>query len=365
MGAGGLNFFPAWRSPDYYFFLDDVRKYPDAWLYVVWSRRGPGKTYSFLRSMYENGVKFAYLKRTIKDVAMICSGGKYGIDLSPFSPVNRDAGCRVVPKLIADGIGGFYDADEEGKPAGAPVAYILAMNAIKEIKGFDLSDIDFMCLDEFIPQAGEVVSRDEGEKLLSIYMTASRDRVLRGRQPLKLVLFSNADHISTAITNDLEIVDPMSMLYLTGCTHHYLEDRQIMLHRITDAEIPIRAEEMSGIFKAMSGTAWGRKAFYGEFASQDFSAVGKINLKGYRCLCRIKWKQRDIYLYVSGGSYYAAYTRQAAKQVYDLDKESAQRRLYYDHIIDVRQAHTEDRFRAESYSIYDLFTNYRKIFNIS
>lgn len=360
-----MIFFPEWRSPDYYFFPDDVRKYPDAWLYVVWSRRGPGKTYSFLRSMNQNKIPFAYLKRTIKDVSMICSGDKLGIDLSPFSPVNRDAGSNVKPKLITDGIGGFYNTDDDGKTSGSPVAYILALNAIKEIKGFDLSDIDYMCLDEFIPQPGEIVSRDEGEKLLSIYMTASRDRIKRGRDPLKLVLFSNADRITTPVTNDLEIVDRMADLAASGRTHDYDADRGILLHRITDQEIPIKEQEKTGIYKAMAGTAWGRKSFYGDFASQDFSAVGRISMKGFRVLCRIIWKNKDIFLYVSGGTYYAAYTRQHTENVYDLSKESDQARLYADHVIDVKQAHIADKFRAETYSIYDLFTNYRKIFNVS
>ena len=35
----------------YYHFKKDVLVYPSAGMYVVWSRRGPGKTYSFLRYM--------------------------------------------------------------------------------------------------------------------------------------------------------------------------------------------------------------------------------------------------------------------------------------------------------------------------
>ena len=29
----------------YYHISEDLKKYPNYWLYVVWSRRGPGKTY--------------------------------------------------------------------------------------------------------------------------------------------------------------------------------------------------------------------------------------------------------------------------------------------------------------------------------
>ena len=33
----------------YYHFSKDVADFPDAGTFIVWSRRGPGKTYSFLR----------------------------------------------------------------------------------------------------------------------------------------------------------------------------------------------------------------------------------------------------------------------------------------------------------------------------
>ena len=39
---------------EYYHLLHDFLRFPKAWCYVVWSKRGPGKTYSAL-SYYENG----------------------------------------------------------------------------------------------------------------------------------------------------------------------------------------------------------------------------------------------------------------------------------------------------------------------
>ncbi|MBR3035707.1 MAG: phage DNA encapsidation protein [Lachnospiraceae bacterium] len=360
-----MMYFPDWRSSEYYFFLDDVRRFPDAWCYVVWSRRGPGKTYSFLRSMYENGIKFAYMKRTIKDVAMICSD-KYGMDLSPYVPVNRDTGSNIRPRLIADGIGAFYDQEtEDGKPAGAPFSYVLALNAIKEIKGIGLSDVDYICMDEFIPQPGEVVKRDEGELLLSIYMTVQRDRMKRGRDPLKLVLFSNADQISTPITNELEIVDRMADLNASGRSHDYDEDRQILLHHITNDEIPLKDQELTGVFRAMSKTAWGRKAFFGDFAGNDFSAIGKMSIKGFRPMCAVLYRNKVIYMYRGNGYIYASWTRHNGQRFYDLSKESDQKRFYYEALADVREAHVDGRFRAESYSIYDLMMNFKKIYRIT
>lgn len=360
-----ISFFPSWRDPSYYFFMDDVRKYPDAWLYVVWSRRGPGKTYSFLRSMYEDGIKFAYMKRTLKDVERVCTN-KYDIDLSPFVPINRDTGSTVHPRLLSDGIGGFYkELDEKGEPTGNPIGYVLALNAIKDIKGLELSDADFICLDEFIPQLGERVSRQEGEMLLSIYMTAMRDRIKRGKGPIKLVLFANAENIATPVTSELEIIDSMAELQATGKTHLYDEDRGILLHHITEDEIPIKAEEKSGIFRAMGQTAWGRKAFGGEFASNDFTNIGRQQLKGFRPVCSVFYRNAWIYVYRSSGQWYLSTSRHDAKKKYNLERENDQKAFYFDYVIDIREACIDDKARFQKYTFYDLIINYKKIYKVT
>ena len=59
----------------YYHFKKDLIDYPNAGIYVVWSRRGPGKTYSFLRYCIDNEKFFIYMKRTNEDVELICTGG--------------------------------------------------------------------------------------------------------------------------------------------------------------------------------------------------------------------------------------------------------------------------------------------------
>ena len=32
------------KNKKYYHFEDDLQAYPDAWCFIVWSKRGPGKT---------------------------------------------------------------------------------------------------------------------------------------------------------------------------------------------------------------------------------------------------------------------------------------------------------------------------------
>lgn len=351
----------------YYHFEDDLLEYPEAWCYIVWSPRGSGKTYSGLWYSYETKTKILYMKRTIDDVKLICSDSSE-FDPSPYVPINRDKGTCVHSKELKKGVGAFYDCieDEQGKyvPSGAPVSYIAALNAIKSIKGFDLSICDWILLDEFIPQVGEIVKHGEGEMLLDVYMTVSRDRQKRGLPPLKLVLFANAEDISTPITNTLEVVDLMADLNASGKTHYYDKERGILLHHITRDEYPMQEKEKTGIYAAMKGTAWGAKAFEGTFSNNDFSNVAKVNLKNAKPVYHLHYKQKDYYIYQkTDGSYYMCDSKQNCRESYDLNKENDQKRFLLTRA-ELREACIEGRMRFQKYSMYDLIINYTKIFRL-
>ena len=341
-------------SDGYYHFEDDLNEYPDAWCYTVWSRRGPGKTYSSLWYSYINKIPIVYIKRTIDDVDLICSGNaEMGIDLSPYAPINRDKHTNIQARKILNGIGGFWEF-EDGNPVGLPVANIIALNAIKKIKGFDLSRCDWMILDEFIPQQGEIVKRKEGEMLLDVYMTINRDRQKRSRPPLKLILFANAEEISTPITNSLEIVDNIAEMNAAGISKYYDEERGIFFHHITEEEIPMKEEELHGIFQAMKNTSWGRKAFGGEFSNNDFSNVMKQNIKKCKAMIHIIYKTYDYYIYLNQntGMYYMCEIPHKTIFEYNLNKENGQKLFYYEHVIDLRMACMEDKMKFSKYSMY-------------
>lgn len=349
----------------YYHFSEDLQKYPDAWCYIVWSKRGPGKTYSGLWFAYNN-FPIIYMKRTNEDVELITSGNdKLGFDPSPYKPINRDKGTNIRAKAIKTGIGGFWEYNEDNETCGLPVSYILSLNAVKRFKGFDFSQCEWLLVDEFIPQVGEIVKRGEGEMLLDLYMTIARDRQKRGRPPLKLILFANAEEISTPITNTLEVVDIMADLNASGESYYYDEDRGIMLHHITSEEYPVKEEEKAGIYNAMINTAWGQKAFEGTFTNNDFSNVSKSNLKGYKPQIHLHYKNSDYYIYINdAGNYYMSSSKGECVFSYDLNKENDQKLFYSEHGIDLRRECVENRFKFQKYSMYDLIVNYKKIFRL-
>ena len=354
------------NNKKYYHFEDDLTNYPDAWCYVVWSARGKGKTYSALKYSYEHDIPVIYMKRTIEDINLICSANSYGFDPSPYVPINRDAGYNVKARSIENGIAGFWKFNADNEPEGLPVSYALAMSAVRKFKGFDFSRCDWIIFDEFIPQLGERISRKEGELLLDLYMTISRDRQARGRDPLKLIMFANAEEISTPVTNTLEIVDIMADLNASGQCFYMDQDRKILLHHITEEEFPMLTEEKSGIYEAMINTSWGQKSFEGSFSNNDFSNVQGNSIKGMKPFIHLHYNTHDYYIYLhkDNGSYYMCESKGQCLFSYDLNKENGQKKFWLEHQADLRNACIDEKMKFQKYSMYDLIMNYKKFFNI-
>lgn len=352
----------------YYHFAKDLTEYPEAGCYAVWSRRGPGKTYSFLRYCIDNEIFFIYMKRTNDDVELLCTGSTnpdLKVDTDPFVPLNRDFGWHIKPKLIQKGIAGFYDTDENGKPCGEPLGIVVSMARTYKVKGTDMSRASFLCFDEFIPQSMEIVRRKEGEGFADFVMTAMRDKAKRG-QRLQLVLFANAEEISTPLTNAFELVDDMAQLAFSKKSHYYNKDRRILLHHITQAEIPLTKEELqSDMFVLMKGTAWAQKAFFGDFANNDFSNVKKVSIKNMSCIHKIRYKNKDIYIYRrDDGLHYATYSKGPFQYEWDLSRENHQKLFWIEACQELRVECIEDHMKFEKYSMYDLIMNYKKIFEV-
>lgn len=352
---------------EYYHLLADLILYPLAWCYLIWSKRGPGKTYSALWLCYYSNIKFIYMKRTNQDVDLILKDvEKLDFDASPYKALKRDKNIKVVGVKIDEGFGAYYEADEEGQP-GRLLCYVLSFNKVQQYKGFDFSDCEFIIFDEVIPQAGERIKRAEGTLLLDLYMTVSRDRLKRGRLALKLIMFANAEQISVPVTNELEVVDQMADLNASGQTHLFLEKRKILLHHITNEEVPISEAEKDGIYVGMEGTSWFEKSFNGSFANNDFTNITKRSIKRCIPLIEVLYKTHSYFIYYNEekDKYYMCTIPARAREYYNLNRENEQKKFYVDYVIDLCEACIEERFKFEKYSMYDLIMNYRKFFNIT
>ncbi len=360
----------------YYNIFDDIEAYPDAWAYLVTGGRSTGKTYGGLKGSYLQHIKFIFAKRTADDVNLMCSGTKMikgtdekeDPDFSPFAPINRDLGCNIKAYQLYPGLGVFYDTytDDKGKEyaTGAPIGNIIGLNVATIFKGFDMSDCDFLFFDEFIPRKWERINRGEGDLLMDLYATVSRDRILRGKKPLKLIGLANAVQLSNPLSNTLEITDIMADMQIKGIDHVYLEDRGIFIRLLAGTEDFRKALENDPVYKAMGHTAWGQMAYENQFAYDDLSNVGKQQLKGFKPVCSFTYKLATNYVYQNQGKYFICHSafNDRNKPHYDLNRENDQKRFYEEWYFDLRQEIIHDNMIFEKYSMYDLIINYKQFF---
>jgi len=353
----------------------DLEAYPDAVIYIVIGGRNTGKTYSTLKEIhYNRKANFIFLKRTMDDVDLLCSGSgrlgalknDYGFDLSPFKSLNRDLGSSIKAFQIRKGLGGFWSTDEDGQPSGPVFGYLLALSAVSKYKGFDLSDCDYIIFDEFIPRKWDkMISRGEGENVMDLYKTVDRGREISGRPPLKLIALANATAASNPLMNTLEITDNVVDMQLRKQSILYLEERGILIHMLYDNDEFKEREARSMIYKAMHGTNWAKMALDNEFGYDDFTSVGRVNLKGYQPGTAYTYKNDKMYIWRKEGRFYIGRQRftQCLKE-YNINLENDQKLFYYDWVLDLKLACMEGKVDFQRYSDYDLLMNYKKYFTI-
>lgn len=353
----------------YYHLGKDLEMYPDAVVYIVFSNRGPGKTYSALRYGLRKGIQEVYMKRTNDDVDTICGDNSTGLDLSPYVPLNRDFDLNIQGKSIRSGIGGFWkDGDFEDEP----ICYCFSLNALKHIKGIECSNADIMVWDECVPTLGDIKinrkeGKSEGEQCLDIYESICRDRIKRGKKALKLVLLSNTDTIDAPIYNTLEVTDVITDMLAKNQKIVYLEDRRILIHHILPEEVPAQAEKMQdGMGVVMRGTAWYDKAYGGKFSNDDFSDIRTISLKGFRCVAECILKRKPFYIYYNPTTYvyYFCNSRGNAEKTFDFSKLSDRRAFADQYYLIIRDALMNHRLASQKYTYWDTIVNFTQKYKV-
>ena len=114
----------------------------------------------------------------------------------------------------------------------------------------------------------------------------------------------------------------------------------------------------------MGNTSWGRMAFENQFAYNDFSAIGRTSLKGYKPVCSLSYKNDNFYIYMKDGFYYMCKSRHNSDKIYNLNRENDQKLFFYEYVADLKEECINGKMLFETYTMYDLIVNYRKYFNI-
>lgn len=363
------------KEKSYYYDLEqDIKNYPDAVFIFVIGGRGTGKTYSTLKYLYKNRIIFTFIKRTMDDIKLLCTGNKLGvkkeddspvIDCSPFKPLNRDFNTNVRAFQTYQSLGAFYNCDSKNNPVGNPVGYIAALSGISKVKGFDLSDSDVLFFDEYIPKIYDRNTANEDVQILDMYKTISRDREHRGKAPLKFIAMANSDNIDSPLANAFNLVNELATMVQNNQEYYYNPDTRVLIHKLKTSDEFIEKESQSPIYKATAGSKWARMALENDFAFNDFSQIKKVNLKNMICEAKVFYNNKIHFVYYSpeSAARYVTYSNYNKDPMieFNLDKKTHIKKFctYAENkVLQIYYGCDEPYF--EKYDLYSLYINCRK-----
>lgn len=284
--------------------------------------RGTGKSYACADWLRRNASgRFAWIRRRDKEVSTMKAG-------PPFANVPSFAGCVWKGTKEASYV---RDAD------GELVCPVLPMATSGNVTGLDLSFIDYMVYDEFIPKAGAVPFADEFTIWNSLQETVGRNRELEGRPPLKTVHVTNSDSLNSELLIRLELVPVIVRMRTEGRTTWTSPDGLVEIWDFSDSPISELKKE-TALYRLIAGTDYARMALDNEFAFDDFSDVRRRPIREYNPLFSID-KRATVYVHKSRDELYVS--RHRSGDVPDYPATPAGKRQLYQDIPYIREALAE------------------------
>lgn len=256
-------------------YLDFEKLYndPSPFIFCV-GARGTGKTFGSLQFCYQQGLKFIYLRSKDNVVKKLSNEM-----MNPFKPVNEELGIEV--ELNNKKTGGVPVFQERVEDQIKVIGYMMPLSTFANFRGFDLSDIDVIIYDEFIPEAGERPVKDQAATLFNMYETVNRNRELKGSAPVKLICLSNSNTIFNDIFLSLKLTRKVYSMMVKGQLYYRDIPRGISLFNIQHSPISQKKKE-TALYKLTIGSDFQEMALENRYSIQYENLIKSQNIQHYK-----------------------------------------------------------------------------------
>lgn len=285
-----------WVNPDC--LLDS-----SAFITIGIGARGIGKTYGCLKSLYDRGERFLYVRRTQTQLDETCIQS-----LNPYNRISQDNGLLICSERLGKHSVGFYNGEKDGdqiKPSGEPFAVGVALSTFATIRGMSL-DVSTLLFDEVIPERHERPIKAEGEAFLNMLESVNRNRELAGDRPLHVVLLSNSNTINSEILNSIGVLKTVDEMSRKGQERKTIKDGLIEIIMFRDSPIS-EEKKQSALYRVANNQDFSSMALENSFACADYENVRQRPLQEYIFLASVgsitvcKHKSKREYYIIDGG----------------------------------------------------------------
>lgn len=256
--------------------------------------RGIGKTYGILKELLtELKEPFIYLRRTQVQIDACKTQ-----ELSPFSAIAKDYGLIVESSSISKYVAGFTKIDGEEKSL---VAIGIALSTFANVRGFDASGYNYIVFDEFIPEKHERPIPHEGEAFLNVLETINRNRELKGQDPVKVVMISNANKLDSPILASIGALKPIDKMIRSDNDRATFYDGDLEIFRYINSPISERKKN-SALYRLSKSKDFSDMALENSFGEETYRNVKSLPLQEFTAIAATAGI--TVLRHKSNGTYY-------------------------------------------------------------
>lgn len=268
----------------------DIAKYEPKFkaLNIFIGGRGIGKTYSAFTHIIGKNKPFIYMRNT--DVQLKECYTDFG---NPFKRWARDHDRTIRMKGEKNHALIYEDKEDSTEILG----YGVALSTFENLRGVDLSEVEYVIFDEFIERRKYTFKQFEA--FINFYETVNRNRELLGEDPLMCILLSNAQKLDNPILVGYNLIPVIESMIKNGQKIYSSKSQFLCL---PDSEVS-ELKKNTQIYSEIQGSKIASEALDNKFAFDSFYSIKKRPLVEYVGLCMID----DIYIYKhkSNGKLYA------------------------------------------------------------
>lgn len=255
----------------------DIRKdcKSDMPVKIIIGPRGCGKTYSvldYLQEVSSESSKFIYMRRDGTEIDS-CSTD-YG---NPFKTLNADKGYDIHPFQISKFSGCGFTRNDDTDVIG----YGVALSTFASMRSQDFSDVDRIFFEEFIPEKHKRKLKGEGQALLNMYETVNRNRELKGKKAVELILCANGIDLANPILLELGATSIIGKMLANKQRKMTIPERSLYIEVIPKTKVS--QLKQNTVLYRLSSEDFATDALDTTFRGADLEFVKKnVNLRSYK-----------------------------------------------------------------------------------
>ena len=289
-------------------------------LSVLFGARGLGKTYSVLEKRIENSLKdefnkFIWLRDSAEVVKKIAAGNSLAAPICQNRP--------DLPPITIQKTEGNYCFVADAKTDNFRVlGYLMALSTFHNARGVSYEDVANITWDEFIPEEGTIVKKNQGAIFLNAYETVNRNRELEGKDPVQIIFLSNANDIYSDVLEDLGISGLIEDMMYKGIDCY--RDADIWIQFLSSEKF-YEAKKETFLYRINKNDKFRNMALDNRFNNNLALVKRNVDLKGSTGLLTVAGRYTLIQL-ADGNLYYKLGTW---KNLINYDMDNDQEALLY------------------------------------